>query len=282
MLKNSAGFRLRRTKPVDSTRCCNGRHRFPPGPKRSCAACNASSPRSVKAGGAEQFVESLLEGAWDPSKHPRLGGPPNAGWWASAGTGGQGAGNSSTSSPQRVSVSPRSADATRSAADGPAIVRRSAAAGAESAGGAAKQDNSGTRSTKATTAAYSASKNVPVHLAAAQKSTGHHWVPRAVFNEFGSRMERDAVRVFDIGTESTGLYDHAFDTWNGVTHAKYSEAVRALLDDWITQGGKKLGANEARRFLSWIATGTCDDASFAKKHRDGLSPRRAAADLRAD
>ena len=31
---------------------------------------------------AEQFAEILLEGNWDPSKHPRLGGPPNAGWWA--------------------------------------------------------------------------------------------------------------------------------------------------------------------------------------------------------
>jgi hypothetical protein len=38
---------------------------------------------------AEQFVELLLEDHWDPSKHPRLGGPPNAGWFAT--TGGTGA-----------------------------------------------------------------------------------------------------------------------------------------------------------------------------------------------
>jgi A nuclease family of the HNH/ENDO VII superfamily with conserved AHH len=42
-------------------------------------------------GHAERFVESLLEGNWDPSKHPRRGGPPNAGWWAGAsGTGASG------------------------------------------------------------------------------------------------------------------------------------------------------------------------------------------------
>ncbi len=39
---------------------------------------------------AEQFAEMLLEGDWDPSKHPRLGGPPNAGWWASSGGSGSG------------------------------------------------------------------------------------------------------------------------------------------------------------------------------------------------
>jgi hypothetical protein len=44
---------------------------------------------------AEKFVESLLAGNWDPSKHPRLGGPPNAGWWATMQGGAQGAGPSS-------------------------------------------------------------------------------------------------------------------------------------------------------------------------------------------
>jgi hypothetical protein len=34
----------------------------------------------------EQFTEALTaQEAWDPSKHPRQGGPPNAGWWASTG-----------------------------------------------------------------------------------------------------------------------------------------------------------------------------------------------------
>src|SRR6185369_16410663 len=37
------------------------------------------------------FAESLLEGNWNPSKHPRLGGPPNAGWWATTQGGAQGA-----------------------------------------------------------------------------------------------------------------------------------------------------------------------------------------------
>ncbi|HEX4145678.1 MAG TPA: hypothetical protein VHY91_19385 [Pirellulales bacterium] len=39
----------------------------------------------------QRFIESQAAWeAWDPSKHPRLGGPPNAGWWAS--TGGSGGG----------------------------------------------------------------------------------------------------------------------------------------------------------------------------------------------
>ncbi|MBI2824656.1 MAG: hypothetical protein HYX69_08225 [Planctomycetia bacterium] len=33
--------------------------------------------------------ESIAQEAWDASKHPRLGGPPNPGWWAT--TGGAGA-----------------------------------------------------------------------------------------------------------------------------------------------------------------------------------------------
>jgi hypothetical protein len=39
---------------------------------------------------AQQYYERFVEGltaqeAWDASKHPRLGGPPNPGWWASTG-----------------------------------------------------------------------------------------------------------------------------------------------------------------------------------------------------
>jgi hypothetical protein len=43
----------------------------------------------------ERFVEgsNLQEALWDPSKHPRRGGPPNAGWFATTGGGG-GAGGS--------------------------------------------------------------------------------------------------------------------------------------------------------------------------------------------
>jgi hypothetical protein len=38
--------------------------------------------------------DSLLE--WDPSKHPRRGGPPNAGWFASGGVSGSGGGTASS------------------------------------------------------------------------------------------------------------------------------------------------------------------------------------------
>ena len=36
-------------------------------------------------GGAEQFVATLLEGNWDPSKHPRGAFPQNRGWWSPRG-----------------------------------------------------------------------------------------------------------------------------------------------------------------------------------------------------
>lgn len=32
---------------------------------------------------AREYAARLTEDTWDPSKHPRLGGPPNPGWWAS-------------------------------------------------------------------------------------------------------------------------------------------------------------------------------------------------------
>jgi hypothetical protein len=42
-------------------------------------------------------LDSLLE--WDPSKHPRRGGPPNAGWFASKGGGSGGGGGTASKSP---------------------------------------------------------------------------------------------------------------------------------------------------------------------------------------
>jgi hypothetical protein len=56
----------------------------------------------VEAKEAQQRCEWFTEDqtaqeAWDPSKHPRQGGPPNAGWWAS--TGGNGRSGGSSKSP---------------------------------------------------------------------------------------------------------------------------------------------------------------------------------------
>jgi hypothetical protein len=175
---------------------------------------------------AERFVESLLEGTWDPSKHPRAPkGQPDGGQWVEKG-GGAGAGAAPATEP------------------------------------------SSGRGIDATTATHTASKGIPAHFAAAQSGGGHHWVPQKAFGDFESRMTDDAYNVFKAGTKSPELYDHAFDTWNGVTHDKYSGAMRKLLEDWIKTCGGKLKKNDAADFLSWIATGKCGKDAFAAKHKE--------------
>ena len=111
--------------------------------------------------------------------------------------------------------------------------------------------------------------HAPVHLAAAARAVaGHHWVPQGVFKPLKDRMTQDAFDIFKLGTESTGEYNHAFDTWKGVTHGEYSKAMTELLKDWIAKKGNKLKADDASRFLSWIATGKCDDPAFLAKHKN--------------
>jgi hypothetical protein len=80
-------------------------------------------------------------------------------------------------------------------------------------------------------------------------------------------MDADALKVFQRGTESTGVYNHAFDPWNGVKHSEYSKAMAELLEGWITKKGGKLKAAGASEFLSWIATGECNDAAFLAEHK---------------
>ncbi len=62
--------------------------------RRRLAARSEATERVNRHGAqdARQYWELLyeasrLEEAWDPSKHPRAGGPPNAGWWAKTGGG---------------------------------------------------------------------------------------------------------------------------------------------------------------------------------------------------
>ncbi len=173
---------------------------------------------------AEAFVESLLEGRWDSSPHPRAPkGQPDGGQWIEKG-GGAGA-----------------ASGSRSNGSGDAFA--------------------------ATTASHTTSRGIPVQLAPAQSGGKHHWVPWAAFRGFESKMDKGAWNVFASGTKSTELYDHAFDSWNGVKHGEYSQAVRQLLDNWIKAHGGKLEDKEAAKFLSWIATGKCGEEAFAAKHK---------------
>jgi hypothetical protein len=71
---------------------------------------------------AEQLSGTMLEANWDPAKHPRLGGPPNAGWWATA-SGGRG-GQGSTGSAPRVQPRPTvNANGVEVAGTGPEITK---------------------------------------------------------------------------------------------------------------------------------------------------------------
>jgi hypothetical protein len=80
-------------------------------------------------------------------------------------------------------------------------------------------------------------------------------------------MTKDALDVLESGTKSSGPYNHAFDTWNGVTHAEYIDGTGELLDDWIATRGGKLDEEGAKEFLSWIANGKCENREFAAKHK---------------
>jgi hypothetical protein len=69
--------------------------------------------------------------------------------------------------------------------------------------------------------------------------------------------------------------------------------MRELLDDWIKTRGGKLDEDGAETFLSWIAKGSCENASFAAKHEklfetvfkwrrgflQSIAVARAAADI---
>jgi hypothetical protein len=125
----------------------------------------------------------------------------------------------------------------------------------------------GAWSIAATTAIHTTSMGTPAHFAAAQSGGGHHWVPWAAFRDFRSRMDDAAWNIFASGTKPTRLYDHAFDTWDGVKHGQYSEAMHKLLEDWIKAHGGKLKGDAAGEFLSWIATGKHGEDAFAAKHK---------------
>ena len=84
-------------------------------------------------------------------------------------------------------------------------------------------------------------------------------------------MTEAAKKVFELGTESPDLYNHANDPWNGVKHWEYSGTMRELLQDWIRKNRGKLGEGAAKEFLSWIAKGECDNAEFLAQHKEAFA-----------
>jgi hypothetical protein len=209
---------------------------------------------------AEQFAEQLLEGNWDPSKHPRLGGPPNAGWWAATNGGGSGAGGGTFSS--KNASDPLSTPTTQSTRK-PQYVDHSRYV----VGDATTKDPVDGPTSTTTSTSHPTSKGVPVRFAAARSARGHHWIPRAVFGDLKSKMTDGAYKIFELGTKPTEIYDHGFDTWNGVTHDIYIEAMHQLLNAWIKARGGELKDDDAAKFLSWIATGKHGKDAFAAKYK---------------
>jgi hypothetical protein len=183
-----------------------------------------------------------MDEAWDSSKHPRRGGPPNAGWFAAAGGAGHAAGGGS----QSVSADADNAGAPRGAT-GDAV---NAATG-----------------THAIPAVFSPSHGAAAHLISATRPGGRHWVPQDLYGGLKDLMSKGALDIFKMGTEAPDLYDHAIDTWDGMTHGEYSSAMRELLEDWIKQKAGKLEKDAAKEFLTWIAIGKCNNDAFLAKHK---------------
>lgn len=215
---------------------------------------------------AQEYAETLLEGTWDASKHPRGGYPQNRGWWSpSSGAGGSAA--NSTASEISLPLPLPTDSGARSSSSHYAAGGRASRPGAAFTAAAGPEVNQNQSKVHAQFASNSNQKNAPVEFVAARPA-GHHWVPWAVFLGLESKMDEDAIKVFKEGTKSPVVYNHAFDTWNGVKHGEYSDAMHALLEDWIKVNGGHLDKSGAQKFLSWIARGECNKAEFAAKHKE--------------
>ncbi len=204
-------------------------------------------------------TEAEIRERWDSAKHPRLGGPPNAGWWASTGGAGASQRRSSTigagpnSSPN--AGSPVRPGSRRQASDDSPLTFASD----ETPAGVAKQ--------AAISTSFSPAKGPQTLLTGASSSKGHHWVTQGVIKKYGHRMVERAYALLMAGTQSLDLYRHGFDTWNDVTHGDYINALDELIKDYLPKGKRKLTLDEAEEFLKWLANGKCDNASFLAKHK---------------
>ncbi len=228
-------------------------------------------PRRELSEAAQEFVNAITgqptpnihEANWNPAKHPRRGGPPNAGWWAPTT-------NGAVSDNQRGFPSPPSPWPS----ERPENAVQHGTVKGESSGIARQPPTSNnsakhemTRRPEAKTAEFAPSHRRDAYLIVA-RTKGHHWVPRKVFSDLSHLMEEGVVAIFEMGTEAPDLYYHANDTWNGVKHKEYSEAIYKLLESWIKENGGRLNKDAAMKFLTWIATGKCGDPAFLAKHKE--------------
>ena len=112
--------------------------------------------------------------------------------------------------------------------------------------------------------------NDPVNGVDPSGLAGHHWVPEAVSRDLYALqiITRDAWEYFRRGTYGVMPYDHAGDTWNGVKHLQYNDAVESLIRRFQASVGKPLNEAQARLLLTWIQEGKCSDGAFLKANKD--------------
>ena len=151
----------------------------------------------------ERYVADVTE--WNPDQLRVSAGSPQGGQWSRGGGGGASAGGPPSHRDPMTQHNRGVADHTG--------------------------EPMATSGTSAKTAQFTGG-HAPVHLAAAASAVGHHWVPQGVFGPLSHLMDENALNIFKLGTESTGVYNHAFDTWNGVKHERVQqgddEAARRL------------------------------------------------------
>ena len=99
---------------------------------------------------------------------------------------------------------------------------------------------------------------------------GHHWVPQAVTNAVASVLTPEAYWIFMQGTNGPMPYNHGFDDWGGVSHKKYNDAVKSLIQKYRKALGRRLTANDANRLLTWIESGKCSNQKFLAANEDAF------------
>jgi len=151
---------------------------------------------------AQEYAETLLEGTWDASKHPRGGYPQNRSWWSPGGAGGSAA--SSMAPAISLPLPLPTGTGARSSSSHYATGGRASGGGAAFTAAAAPEDNQDRGKGHAQLAKNSSQNDAPVEFVAARPG-GHHWVPWAVFKGFKSKMNDDAFKVFKEGTITRGL-----------------------------------------------------------------------------
>jgi hypothetical protein len=213
----------------------------------------------------EQFTEAWTaqEAQWDPSKHPRLGGPPNAGWFAT--TGGSASSAKPPSAGQRASIGATGAKLQtigyKRAADAANVTRRDTV-----------QQASGSANTAPTGfASHSGPKRVAAHQVSTRSGVGHRWAPvTAVLDKEIRSLLSDEAVAYAMGAYS-GPTDppHGNRTYGGLTHPQYNDIVKDELKGFIKQRKiKKMTVAQMEEFISLINRGL--DAS-------GKPDRRIAA-----